>query len=228
MGELLYLYYIVVIISMGLLVAAKLLDIVDAKARVNHDLLMDFVSKNSISTFTEQAQHPFLVGKVLYDGEIKKRAGTADFNTMKFSIAEVQTAVNNRINGTHTASLKEAPADYEKNSGIANAIFMLRKKLYSTEPNPNVITIGRTQDNDIVIADYAISKQHAQIIIFKDKYFIVDTGSTNGTSVNEISVIQGMKVQLSINCTVSFGRICFVFAHPLQVYRGMHREIMGM
>ena len=214
---------------MGLFVADKLLDIVDAKARVNHDLLMDFVSKNSISTFTEQAQHPFLVGKVLYDGEIKKRTGnSADFNTMKFSLAEVQSAVSSRINGTATASLKENPVDEEKHSGISNAIFMLRKKLYSPEPNPSIITIGRTQDNDIVIADYAISKKHAQIIIFKDKYFIVDTGSTNGTSVNEIRVIQGMKVQLSVNCTVSFGRICFVFAHPLQVYRGMHREIMGM
>ncbi|OGV39120.1 MAG: hypothetical protein A2020_13580 [Lentisphaerae bacterium GWF2_45_14] len=105
---------------------------------------------------------------------------------------------------------------------------MLRKKAYSIEPNPNIITIGRTQDSDIVIADYAISKRHAQIVVFKDKYFIVDVGSTNGTSVNEISVIPGMKVQLSINCTVSFGRICFVFAHPLQVYRGMRREIMGM
>ena len=215
-------------ISVESSVGSKLLDIVDAKARVNHDLLMDFVSKNSISAFTEQAQHPFLVGKVLYDGEIKKRAGSQEFNTMKFSIAEVQSAVNSRISGTRTASLKEAPPEDEKGSGIANAIFMLRKKIYSTEPNPNVITIGRTQDNDIVIADYAISKQHAQIIIFKDKYFIVDTGSTNGTSVNEIPVIQGMKVQLSVNCTVSFGRICFVFAHPLQVYRGMHREIMGM
>lgn len=217
--------------GMGLFVSNKLLDIVDAKARVNHDLLMDFVSKNSISVFTEQAQHPFLVGKVLYDGEIKKRAGNSpDFNTMKFSIADVHSALNNRVSGMTTASLKENPSasDADKNTGISNAIFMLRKKLYSPEPNPNIITIGRTQDNDIVIADYAISKKHAQIVIFKDKYFIVDTGSTNGTSVNEIPVIQGMKVQLSVNCTVSFGRICFVFAHPLQVYRGMHREIMGM
>lgn len=214
---------------MGLFVADKLLDIVDEKARVNHDLLMDFVSKNSISTFTEQAQHPFLVGKVLYDGEIKKRAGgPGDFNTMKFSIAEVQSAVNSRINATSTANLREHPPVEDRSSGISNAIFMLRKKLYSPEPNPNIISIGRTQDNDIVIADYAISKKHAQIVIFKDKYFIVDAGSTNGTSVNEIPVIQGMKVQLSVNCTVSFGRICFVFAHPLQVYRGMHREIMGM
>ena len=82
----------------------KLLDIVDAKSRVNHDLLMDFVSNNSISIFTEQAQHPFLVGKVLYDGEIKKRTGGADFNTMKFNISDVQAAVDEKINPTCTMS----------------------------------------------------------------------------------------------------------------------------
>jgi pSer/pThr/pTyr-binding forkhead associated (FHA) protein len=59
-------------------------------------------------------------------------------------------------------------------------------------------------------------------------YFVVDLDSTNGTAVNDKKVKPQLKVQIGINATVAFGRICFVFTHPFQLYRGLRKEILGM
>lgn len=46
------------------------------------------------------------------------------------------------------------------------------------------ITIGRQDDNDIVIPEQTISKNHAIIHIENGSFFLTDLGSTNGTFVN--------------------------------------------
>ena len=48
-----------------------------------------------------------------------------------------------------------------------------------------VITIGRGSDNDIIITDSKVSRNHLQIVQNNEGYFsIVDLNSTNGTYVN--------------------------------------------
>lgn len=50
--------------------------------------------------------------------------------------------------------------------------------------NRAITTIGRSQENDVVIPDKTISKNHARIIKQGDNYVIEDLGSSNGTVVN--------------------------------------------
>jgi hypothetical protein len=214
---------------------ASIYDIVDNKGRVNYEQLRQYVSSHSLADFTAQVKHPFLVGKELYDGEISKKiapkdqVGVSSSSTMRFSAAAFRESLKTGISGGmgETTSIRSQEPPVQKNTGISHAIYMIRKKLYSTENDPNTITIGRGANNDIVIADYVVSKQHAQIIIFKGMYFIVDLESTNGTKVNHRTVNPQMKVQLQLNSTIAFGRLCFVFTHPLNVYRGMRKEILG-
>jgi hypothetical protein len=47
-----------------------------------------------------------------------------------------------------------------------------------------VISIGSSNDNDLVIKDRTVSRHHAKIRIERQKYFIYDLASTNGTRVN--------------------------------------------
>ena len=54
------------------------------------------------------------------------------------------------------------------------------------------INIGRGKNNDIILADGTVSRNHAKIIRSEKDYLIVDLGSYNGTSVN------GTPVQNSI------------------------------
>lgn len=50
------------------------------------------------------------------------------------------------------------------------------------------ITIGRKMDNDVVIDNLAVSGHHARVVEEKGTYFIEDTGSTNGTFLNETKI----------------------------------------
>ncbi len=47
-----------------------------------------------------------------------------------------------------------------------------------------VISIGSSEDNDIILKDRTVSRHHAKIRIEGKKYFIYDLASTNGIRVN--------------------------------------------
>ena len=73
----------------------------------------------------------------------------------------------------------------------------------------DVLTIGRNQDNDLVIDDIAVSGLHTQIEREEDpyyedhfRYFLHDMGSTNGTLLNNESVD---RTELKNNDTVKIG-----------------------
>ncbi len=50
------------------------------------------------------------------------------------------------------------------------------------------VTIGRKMDNDVVIDNLAVSGHHARIVEENGTYFVEDTGSTNGTFLNETKI----------------------------------------
>lgn len=206
-------------------------NIIDKKGRISYTVLKDFISNIALTDFTEQAKNPFLIGKELYDGELhRKIGGDISSGTMKFQVSEIKEIINKT---QPDVKPPETPTTPQDTSGISHAIYCLRKRalMFNKNPDPeeqNTFTIGRADDNDILIADYSISKHHAHILLYRDMYFAVDLQSTNGTKVNHHPINPGMKVQLQIGSTVSFGRFCFIFTHPLQLYRGMRREILGM
>ena len=53
------------------------------------------------------------------------------------------------------------------------------------EITKKVISIGTNDDNDIILTDKAVSRHHAKIRVEKERYFVYDLASTNGTRVND-------------------------------------------
>jgi len=72
-----------------------------------------------------------------------------------------------------------------------------------------IVTIGRAQDNDIVINNLALSRRHAQIEYIDGAFEIIDLGSQNGVFVNR-NRIKGAQ-ELSDTDTVSLGTYKFAF-----------------
>lgn len=67
----------------------------------------------------------------------------------------------------------------------------------------NLVTIGRGLNNDLIVEDGRVSRQHAQIRYKSRRFFIGDLGSTNGTYVNGTQITTDQV--LHDGDTVSFG-----------------------
>ena len=71
-----------------------------------------------------------------------------------------------------------------------------------------LITIGSLDDNNLVIKDDTVSRNHAQIIQQDDCYIIRDLDSTNGTWINQVRI---REAYLSPGCLLRFGNSEFIF-----------------
>ena len=186
-----------------------LLDLVDHTGRVNYRLLVRYAHKRSKVGFVDDARHPFLLGKELYEGILEQdrlRRG----NTMPFKARLFREQLQAELEGSKTGSLRRVS---RTPAGIDHAVFLLRKRR-DTPGLPNEITVGRLSDSDLVIVDYAVSKTHAKILLLGTEYGVVDLGSTNGTLINEERIHPGSPVQLPVNADIAFGRMVFHFVSP--------------
>jgi adenylate cyclase len=60
--------------------------------------------------------------------------------------------------------------------------------IYDIDPVKDVIAVGRSKKNDIVLTDDRVSRKHAELRKTIDGYVIVDLGSHNGTCVNSVKI----------------------------------------
>jgi len=67
------------------------------------------------------------------------------------------------------------------------------------------ITIGRSQDNNIVIDNKLASRHHAIIQKIKDAYFLKDENSTNGTFLNGRRIPSDKYVRLNGGDKITIG-----------------------
>ena len=72
-----------------------------------------------------------------------------------------------------------------------------------------MVTIGRSQESDVVVDHSTVSRQHAAIKLEEDEFRLYDMGSTNGTFVGDERVRE--PVPLQDGAVVKFGDKAFVF-----------------
>lgn len=72
----------------------------------------------------------------------------------------------------------------------------------------NRLSVGRTKENDLAIDDPSVSKFHASLMLNANGRLVVaDTGSTNGTYVNNERIAYGKAVEVSQNDRLKFGMV---------------------
>jgi hypothetical protein len=74
----------------------------------------------------------------------------------------------------------------ERVGGRAGAIYAL---------GPSGATVGRDAENDIVLADERVSRQHLRVQWNGMRYILEDLGSRNGVYVNGIRVVESLPLQ---------------------------------
>ncbi len=80
-----------------------------------------------------------------------------------------------------------------------------KEKPETKEINLNTATIGRTEENDIVLDDMSVSKKHAQIHERKTGFVISDLDSSNGTFVGQRKIPSLKEIPFSIDDIVTIG-----------------------
>lgn len=76
--------------------------------------------------------------------------------------------------------------------------------------NPGVTTVGRHPDSDIFLDDVTVSRHHCRFILEEGKLTVEDSGSTNGTYVNDARVDSA---ELAAGEEVLVGRFHFLVVH---------------
>lgn len=70
------------------------------------------------------------------------------------------------------------------------------------------LSVGRTKENHLMIDDISVSKYHASLLMNAEgKYFVADTGSTNGTFVNGTRISYGKAIRIRRNDAIRFGAV---------------------
>jgi pSer/pThr/pTyr-binding forkhead associated (FHA) protein len=70
-------------------------------------------------------------------------------------------------------------------------------------------TFGRKAGNDVVIADPYVSGKHGLIEIAEDGVFVTDTGSSNGTMLNDAKLVPNMRTKVTPDDIIRLGSMEF-------------------
>lgn len=109
----------------------------------------------------------------------------------------------------HPLSPDEA-AHVEGLSGYAIVVEKGPRKGMSFLLNDGNTTVGRHPDSDIFLNDVTVSRHHCRFVTSGDELTVEDSGSTNGTYVNDERVDSA---KLQAGDEVLIGRFHFVIAH---------------
>jgi len=81
---------------------------------------------------------------------------------------------------------------------------------------PRSFSIGRDEDNGLVLASRSVSRRHAVIHETSGRWFIEDCGSFNGTVVNDDRIRPGAVLPLRHSDRIQIGPYAFVFSSPAE------------
>jgi hypothetical protein len=175
---------------------AKMLN---ASGRIGLQVLQKMAKVYTQLEFERFMQQPVLVGSSIQAG----------------SLATHNRHAQDELNKTVIFEVDAAEAGSSSSDTLKHAIYPLVKNEYASGP-VNIFSIGRVDGNDMIMPDYAISKQHATIEIKRGNYQIRD-GSTNGTMING-KRLDKKPVQIRDKDVVAFARYEFTFYTPESLY----------
>lgn len=79
------------------------------------------------------------------------------------------------------------------------------------------LSVGRTKENDLWLDDGSVSKIHAALVLNSEKHLMVaDTGSTNGTFINDQRIAYGRAFVIKDGDKLKFGTVEVALEHVVK------------
>ena len=174
-------------------------DLIKTPGKACYRTLVELADASSKDEFIYFVHCPAFVGSGIQKGSLERGGigGGKWQRTQVFSASEVQSLV--------------------EGASIEQSIFLLRKPIQGNISELRKFSIGRTQGNDVLMMDFAISRAHALVELRGDAYFLKDLGSSNGTYVNG-KLIDDRGTLLEDGDTIRFARYEFQFLSAGGVY----------
>jgi hypothetical protein len=131
--------------------------------------------------FAQANPYLFLVGEDTLNRP-RKPAPTAQFRKLEpEETTMTQSSIKPMFHGGLAASGSNPPVGAPRPTKLALAVHKV------TQAFPDMVTIGRTANNDVILPDVSVSKFHAYFrLLGRERAQIVDAGSKNGTWLNGV------------------------------------------
>ena len=107
--------------------------------------------------------------------------------------------------------IKASPLEKDTYLKLINRKDSLPFKIQEVYNLEDSITIGRSNENDVIIKDPYISKKHLSIVKDEEEYYLEDLNSANGTYLNGDRLMDAAK--LNNGDRIQFGQIEFLFVN---------------
>jgi hypothetical protein len=121
----------------------------------------------------------------------------------------LETELEVALEGTHRLRLADlANARVNAGPGAADARLWLVDRLgasFALEPQAGVVRVGRSADNDLIVANQRVSRYHAQLRWVESCWLVYDLDSTNGTWVDQQRVLPAQPRALALGAAVLLG-----------------------
>jgi hypothetical protein len=169
-------------------------DLIKTPGKACYRTLVSLATSSTRDDFVYAVHCPAFVGSGIRDGELERVAASGQSG--KWQKTQM-------FNPSMRALLIEG-------ASIEQSIFLLRKPFGGSSSELRQFTIGRTQENDILMNDFAISRSHAIVELRGEDYYLKDLGSSNGTYVNG-KLIEDRGTLLRDGDAVRFARYDFIF-----------------
>ncbi|MBI5578931.1 MAG: FHA domain-containing protein [Deltaproteobacteria bacterium] len=174
---------------------------ISSSGRIGLPVLQQVARSLSRVDFVQFMQQPVLAGAAIHLGTLSTRSGAGSRTLNRTILFE---------------PLESSAEPVSASESLKQAIYPLVRGEFATSAGA-MFSIGRIDGNDLIMPDYAISRNHAILEIKRGDYFLKDCGSTNGTTLKSAR-LQNKPVQLHDRDVISFARYEFTFLFPGSLY----------
>jgi hypothetical protein len=128
------------------------------------------------------------------------------------------------LSGLHTLTIDQEieetmPFGRELNPEAEVEVYPLTKKPGASFPDR--ITIGRTANNDVVLADTSVSRFHAYVRRDGDHWMVADAGSKNGSWLREEQLEARKEKPLASKAVLRIGEVELTFYLAADLYAAL-------